>query len=41
MPEDVKRQVDLNAFYGDKLITSVLLDKIRKADGKYANELEE
>ena len=22
-------------FYGDKLITSVLLDKIRKADGKY------
>ena len=35
VPEDVKRQVDLNAFYGDKLITSVLLDKIRKADGKY------
>ena len=28
VPEDVKRQVDLNAFYGDKLITSVLLDKM-------------
>lgn len=35
VPEDVRTRVDLNAFYGDKLITSVLLDKIRKADGKY------
>ncbi len=35
IPEDLKTRVDLNAFYGDKLITSVLLDKIRKADGKY------